>query len=445
MHDIPPLAELAAQELAQVFDEEHGDEQRQQHRAQTVVIAPADALVNQDAEAARADVTEDGSGAHVHLKAVQTVGEIGRQNLREHGAPEGAELVRTGGFQRLKRPHVDGFDGFVEHLRHHAEGEDDDGDGARERAQTEHQRADARDHQRRQRADDVENEAQDGQGDLAAVDVRGGRDRVGQRQQAADHAAHDAHLDGIQQRGNDLAQEGRIRLEDLREDFRELVGALGDDVDVKVTFPEEYQAKELAGKEAIFKCAVKKIEAKELPELDDDFAKDVSEFDTLAEYKEHVKTNLEDKKADEAKRAKEDAAVDKAIENAQMDIPEAMLMTQCRQMLDDFSRRMQSQGLSMDQYFQFTGMTAEKMMEDMKPQALKRIQTRLVLEKVAEVENIQPTEEEVNEEISKMAEAYKMEADKLKELLGERELEQMKKDMAVQKAVTVIADAAKEV
>ena len=226
----------------------------------------------------------------------------------------------------------------------------------------------------------------------------------------------------------------------------QLVGAkVGDDVDVKVTFPEEYQAKELAGKEAIFKCAVKKIEAKELPELDDDFAKDVSEFDTLAEYKEHVKTNLEDKKADEAKRAKEDAAVDKAIENAQMDIPEAMLQTQCRQMLDDFSRRMQSQGLSMDQYFQFTGMTAEKMMEDMKPQALKRIQTRLVLEKVAEVENIQPTEEEVNEEISKMAEAYKMEADKLKELLGERELEQMKKDMAVQKAVTVIADAAKEV
>ncbi|RHQ98135.1 trigger factor [Ruminococcus sp. OM08-7] len=226
----------------------------------------------------------------------------------------------------------------------------------------------------------------------------------------------------------------------------QLVGAkVGDDVDVKVTFPEEYQAKELAGKEAIFKCAVKKIEAKELPELDDDFAKDVSEFDTLAEYKEHVKTNLVERKENEAKRAKEDAAVDKAIENAQMDIPEAMLQTQCRQMLDDFSRRMQSQGLSMDQYFQFTGMTAEKMMEDMKPQALKRIQTRLVLEKVAEAENIQPTEEEVNEEISKMAEAYKMEADKLKELLGERELEQMKKDMAVQKAVTVIADAAKEV
>ena len=226
----------------------------------------------------------------------------------------------------------------------------------------------------------------------------------------------------------------------------QLVGAkVGDDVDVKVTFPEEYQAKELAGKEAIFKCAVKKIEAKELPELDDDFAKDVSEFDTLAEYKEHVKTNLEDKKANEAKRAKEDAAVDKVIENAQMDIPEAMIETQTRQMLDDFARRMQSQGLSMEQYFQFTGQSMDKMMEDMKPQALKRIQTRLVLEKVAEAENIQPSEEEITEEIQKMADAYKMEADKIREAIGESGLEQMKKDMAVQKAVTVIADAAVEV
>lgn len=226
----------------------------------------------------------------------------------------------------------------------------------------------------------------------------------------------------------------------------QLVGAeLGSDVDVKVTFPAEYQAKELAGKEAIFRCAVKKIEAKELPELDDDFAKDVSEFDTLAEYKENVKKGLVEKKEVEALRAKEDAAIDKVIEGAQMDIPEAMIKSQCSQMLDDFARRMQFQGLSMEQYFQFTGMTAEKMMEDMKPQALKRIQTRLVLEKVAEVENIQPSEDEVNAEIAKMAEAYKMEADKLKELLGDRELEQMKKDMAVQKAVTLVAEAAKEV
>ena len=226
----------------------------------------------------------------------------------------------------------------------------------------------------------------------------------------------------------------------------QLVGAeIGVEKEVNVTFPENYHANDLAGKAAVFKCTVKAIKVKELPELDDEFAKDVSEFDTLDAYKADIEKKLKERKEAVAKREREDKAVDAVIENAQMDIPEAMLMTQCRQMLDDFSRRMQSQGLSMDQYFQFTGMTAEKMMEDMKPQALKRIQTRLVLEKVAEVENIQPTEEEVNEEISKMAEAYKMEADKLKELLGERELEQMKKDMAVQKAVTVIADAAKEV
>lgn len=226
----------------------------------------------------------------------------------------------------------------------------------------------------------------------------------------------------------------------------QLVGAEnGAHVEVNVTFPEEYQAKELAGKAAVFQCDVKKIEAKELPELDDDFAKDISEFDTLEEYKAELKKNLTLKKEQEALRAKEDAAVDKAIENAQMEIPEAMVNTQARQMLDDFARRMQSQGLSMEQYFQFTGQSADKMMEEMKPQATKRIQTRLVLEKIAEAEDIQISEEEITEEISKMAEMYKMEADKLKELMGERELEQMKKDMAVQKAVTLVAEAAKEV
>ena len=226
----------------------------------------------------------------------------------------------------------------------------------------------------------------------------------------------------------------------------QIVGAnTGDHVEVKVTFPEEYQAKELAGKEAVFQCDVKKIETKEVPELDDEFAKDVSEFDTLAEYKEDVKKNLTEKKEKEARTAKENAAVDKAIENAQMDIPELMTKTECRQMMDDFSRRMQQQGLSMEQYFQFTGQSMDKMMEDMKPQALKRIQTRLVLEKIAEVENIQPSEEEITEEIQKMADAYKMEADKIREAIGENGLEQMKKDMAVQKAVTVIADAAVEV
>ena len=226
----------------------------------------------------------------------------------------------------------------------------------------------------------------------------------------------------------------------------QLVGAkVGDDVDVKVTFPEEYQAKELAGKEAIFKCAVKKIEAKELPELDDDFAKDVSEFDTLAEYKEHVKTNLVERKENEAKRAKEDAAVDAAVANATMEIPDAMLDTQVNQMIDDFARRMQSQGLTMDQYLQFTGTTLASLQEQMKPQALKRIQTRLVLEKIAEAEAIEIADEKIDEEIAKMAEMYKMEADKLKEMLGDAEKEQMKKDMAVQEAVTILAEAAKEV
>lgn len=225
----------------------------------------------------------------------------------------------------------------------------------------------------------------------------------------------------------------------------QLVGAkAGDHVEVNVTFPEEYQAAELAGKAAVFQCDVKKVETKELPELDDDFAQDVSEFDTLAEYREDVKKNLTEKKEKEARAAKENAAVDKAIENVEMEIPDAMINTQVRQMMNDFASRMQSQGLTMEQYFQFTGMTAEKMQEEMKPQALKRIQTRLVLEKIAETENIEVSEDEVNEEIGKMAEMYKMEADKLKELLGDRELEQMKKDMAVQKAVTLVADEAKE-
>ena len=225
----------------------------------------------------------------------------------------------------------------------------------------------------------------------------------------------------------------------------QLVGAkVGDDVDVKVTFPEEYQAKELAGKEAIFKCAVKKIEAKELPELDDDFAKDVSEFDTLAEYKEHVKTNLEDKKANEAKRAKEDAAVDKVIENAQMDIPEAMVTTQQKQMIDEFAQRMQMQGLSMEQYFQFTGLNEEKMMEELKPQAEKRIRTRLVLEAIVAAENIEVSDERLDEELQKMADSYQMEVEKLKEFMGENEKKQMKEDIAVQDAVTLITEAAVE-
>ena len=226
----------------------------------------------------------------------------------------------------------------------------------------------------------------------------------------------------------------------------QLIGAkIGEALDVNVTFPEEYQAPELAGKPAVFKCTVNKIETKELPELDDEFAKDVSEFDTLEEYKADVKVNLAKKKEEAAKNAKEDAVVDKVIENAEMDIPDAMLETQTGQLLDDFSRRIQAQGLDMEQYMQITGSNIDALREQMRPQAVKRIQSRLVLEKIAEVENIEVSEERIDEEIAKMAEMYKMEADKLKELMGDYEKEQMKKDMAVQDAVTLIADAAKEV
>lgn len=226
----------------------------------------------------------------------------------------------------------------------------------------------------------------------------------------------------------------------------QLVGvALEQPVDVNVTFPEDYQAEELKGKEAVFKCVIHKIEAKELPELDDDFAKDVSEFDTLEEYKKEIKDNIEKRKADAAKTAKENAVVDKAIENAQMDIPEAMVKTQINQMIDDFARRIQSQGLTMEQYMQFTGSTRETMQEQMRPQAMKRIQSRLVLEKVAEVENIQISDEKLDEELTKMAEMYKMELDKFKELVDDYQKDQMKKDLAVQEAVTLMAENAKEV
>lgn len=226
----------------------------------------------------------------------------------------------------------------------------------------------------------------------------------------------------------------------------QLVGvSLEQPVDVKVTFPEDYQAEELKGKEAVFKCVIHKIEKKELPELDDDFAKDVSEFDTLEEYKKEIKDNLEKKKADTAKTETENAVVDKAIENATMEIPEAMVKTQVNQMIDDFARRIQSQGLTMDQYMQFTGSTMETMQEQMRPQAMKRIQSRLVLEKVAEVENIQISDEKLDEELTKLAEMYKMELDKFKEMIDDYQKDQMKKDLAVQEAVTLMADSAKEV
>lgn len=226
----------------------------------------------------------------------------------------------------------------------------------------------------------------------------------------------------------------------------QLVGAeLNTEVEVNVTFPENYHANDLAGKPAVFKCTVKTIKVKELPELDDEFAKDVSEFDTLDEYKADIEKNLRERKEGVAKREREDKAVDAVIANAQMDIPEAMIQNQIQQLMNDFVQRMQAQGLSIDQYYQFTGLDQAKIQEQMRPQALKRIQSRLVLEKVAEVENIQISDEKFEEELKTMADMYKMEVEKLKELMGDAEKEQMKKDIAVQEAVTLVAESAKVV
>ena len=225
----------------------------------------------------------------------------------------------------------------------------------------------------------------------------------------------------------------------------QLIGKnIGEECDVNVTFPEEYHAEDLAGKAAVFKVTVKEIKEKQLPELDDEFAAEVSEFDTLAEYKEDVKKNLTEKREKDVKNAKEDAVVDAIIENATMDIPEAMIETQQRQMIQEFAQNIQMQGLSIDQYFQFTGLTPEAMMEQVKPQAEKRIKSRLVLEAVAKAENITVSEEDFDKEVAKMAEMYQMEADKVKESIGEEGKKQMLEDLAVQKAAEFVVNEAKE-
>lgn len=225
----------------------------------------------------------------------------------------------------------------------------------------------------------------------------------------------------------------------------QLIGKnIGEEVEVNVTFPTEYHAPELAGKPALFKVTVKDIKSKELPELDDEFAKDVSEFDTLDEYKADVKATILERKTKEAVRVKEDKLVDKVIENATMEIPEAMIDTQVRQMADEFAQRLQMQGLSVEQYFQFTGMDGNKMIEQMKPQAVKRIQSRLVLEAIVKAENITVSDETFDKEVEQMASSYKMEVEKLKELISEREKEQIVMDIAVQKAVDFIVETAVE-
>lgn len=219
---------------------------------------------------------------------------------------------------------------------------------------------------------------------------------------------------------------------------------IGDEKEINVTFPEEYHAEALKGKPATFKVSVKEIKEKQLPELDDDFAQDVSDFDTLAEYKEDIKKKVADRKAAEAKSKKESEAIDKVVAESKMDIPEAMIQTQVNRMAEDFAQRLQQQGLSLEQYFQYTGLTADKIIDDMKPEAEKRIKNSLVLEAIAKAENIEVSDEEFEAELQKMADMYKMELDKIKEFMGDSEAEQMKGDIAVQKAVELITSSAVE-
>lgn len=224
----------------------------------------------------------------------------------------------------------------------------------------------------------------------------------------------------------------------------QLIGKnVGETCEVNVTFPTEYHAKNLAGKPAVFEVTIKEIKHKELPELNDEFASEVSEFETLDEYKADLKKNLEERKKKEAVTLNEDKVVEAVVANASMDIPEPMLKAQAESMIQENARRMQSQGISLDQYMQYTGMTMDMLRDQMKPQAERRIKTRLVLEAVAEAEKIEVTEEQMDEELKKMADTYKMEVDKLKEYMGDFEKEQMKKDLAVQAAVDFLVAEAK--
>ena len=228
----------------------------------------------------------------------------------------------------------------------------------------------------------------------------------------------------------------------------------GDEVEVNVTFPEEYHAADLAGKPAMFKVKIHEIKAKELPELDDEFAQDVSEFDTLAEYKENLKKNIAERKEAEARRTKEDEAIRKIVEKSSMEIPDAMIDTQCENMInqfaqvesmiEEFAQRIAQQGLSFEQYMQFSGMTMDKMKDQVRPEAVSRIESSLVLEQIAKDENIEVSDADVDAEIDKMASMYGMEADKIKEYMGDAEKESMKKDLAIQKAVDLIMDNIKE-
>ncbi len=224
----------------------------------------------------------------------------------------------------------------------------------------------------------------------------------------------------------------------------QLIGkSTGEECEVNVTFPEEYHAKELAGKPAVFKVTVKEIKVKELPELNDEFAEEVSDFDTLDEYKADIRAKLLETRERQAATENENRVVEKVVENASMDIPEAMIETQVQNMINDYARRMQSQGMSFSQYMQYTGMNIEQLKNQTRPQAEKTIRTRLVLEAVVKAENIQTGDERLDTEIQNMAKTYNMEADQVKQRMGEAGLNQMKEDLAVQEAVDFLVAEAK--
>lgn len=291
--------------------------------------------------------------------------------------------------------------------------------------------------------DEVEEElkkAREKNGRLIAVEDRGAAD--------GDHTVIDfkGYMDGKAFDGGEGADYPlTIGSHSFIEGFEEqLIGKKpGEQCEVNVTFPEEYHSKELAGKPAKFDVTVKEIKVTELPELNDEFASEVSDFETLAEYKEDVKAKLLDKKNREAASENENHVIEKVVENASMEIPQAMVDSQARTMMEDYARRLQSQGLNINDYMKYTGMTAEKMKAQMEPQALRRIKTRLVLEKVVELEKIEVTEEAVDKEIEKMAESYQMEAVKLKEMMGDNEKEQIREDLKVQEAVDFLVSESK--
>lgn len=217
----------------------------------------------------------------------------------------------------------------------------------------------------------------------------------------------------------------------------------GETCDVNVTFPAEYHTDELAGKPAKFVVTIKEVKRNELPELNDEFASEVSDFDTLDEYKADIRKKLQEKKEQDAKVENENNVIEKVVENAQMELPQPMVDTQAREMVENYARRLQSQGLNINDYMKYTGMTPEKLMEQMRPEAEKRIKTRLVLEKVVEVENVEVSDEKLDEQINEIAASYKLEGAKLKEMMGEREKEQIREDLKVQAAIDLLVEQAK--